>query len=264
MKKNKKDIIILVIVLLLSITLVIIPNFVYKTENNKENNYEIDNNNKTSDEIEQEYNENKEKLIIYQDQSTIDQLKKEYNISGDNELYQIETEKDGRKVINVKPSINYKVAFSGMIEEKMPSLEEIDRIFDKKYPQKSGIWINENSRKKIVHYLNNNSRLKANYYIDKEGYLQQNDEKRLTEIDKKVKKLIDSSKQYIISVASKCFMVDAVTGKIIEYRYNDLDTYQTYEYFEDKDKMLIFISENKENKLKEDEIFESVIKLLEL
>lgn len=59
-------------------------------------------------------------------------------------------------------------------------------------------------------------------------------------------------------------MIDVVTGKIIEYRFNDLEPYQTYEYFEDNNKMIIFLSENKEKKLTEDEIFNSIIRLLDV
>ena len=56
-------------------------------------------------------------------------------------------------------------------------------------------------------------------------------------------------------------MVDVVTGEIVENRYNDLEEYQTYEYFQDGDKIIIFISENLENRMTNDEIFDSLIEL---
>ena len=41
-----------------------------------------------------------------------------------------------------------------------------------------------------------------------------------------------------------------------------MDEYQTYQYFEDGDKKIIFITENQNNHLTVKEIIESVIELL--
>ena len=57
-------------------------------------------------------------------------------------------------------------------------------------------------------------------------------------------------------------MVDPVTGEIIENAYNDLEKYQTYEYFSDENRMIVFITENKDKKLTDNEIFESILNLL--
>ena len=57
-------------------------------------------------------------------------------------------------------------------------------------------------------------------------------------------------------------MVDAVNGKIVVNRYNDLEEYQTYEYIQYENKIIIFISENLENKLTSNEIFDSIIELV--
>lgn len=137
MKDYKKDIIILIIVLILVLIFVINQTNNNKNqENDKQNNYNVIDNYKTTEEIEKNYLNNKDNSVIYQDSSTIEQLKEEYKIEGDTSLYQVETENDGRKVINVKTSLNFKVAFAGMLNDKMPNLQEIDSIYDEKYPQK--------------------------------------------------------------------------------------------------------------------------------
>ena len=54
------------------------------------------------------------------------------------------------------------------------------------------------------------------------------------------------------------------TGEIVDNPYNELDRYQVYDYCKDEDKILIFISENKDKKLNEEEMFTSVIELLNI
>ena len=56
-------------------------------------------------------------------------LKEDIGVSGDTDLYQIQTEYDGNKTLDIKPEIQYKVAFAGIIEQKIPKLEDIDTIF---------------------------------------------------------------------------------------------------------------------------------------
>ena len=57
-------------------------------------------------------------------------------------------------------------------------------------------------------------------------------------------------------------MVDPVTGEIVKNPYEDLDSTQTYEYFEYEGDKVIFITENINRELTENEIFESIIKLI--
>ena len=261
--KNKKKIMLLAIILFIIICIGILTYNIFIAKIKKqENDYNVNKELNYTEKIEQEYLKNKENLITYQENSTIEELKKEYKINGNDELYQIETEKDGRRVINIKPIVNYKVSFSGMIKKNKPNFEEIDEIYEKSHPLKKGIWINTDSKEKIVKYLNQNSELKVKYYIDNEGYLKQETISELSDTDVIIQKLIDGNKLYLLNISSICYMIDIVSGQIIDYRYNDLDSYQTYEYFEDEDKMIIFISENREKKLKNDEIFNSLIELV--
>ena len=54
----------------------------------------------------------------------------------------------------------------------------------------------------------------------------------------------NGDKIYSITISSKCYIVDEITGEIQDYSFEDMDEYQTYEYFEDEEKMIICITEN--------------------
>lgn len=262
MFKNKKYVLIIFTIIIIVVIILVL------VINNQNRHHVIEEN---SDTVSKEFNNiqdqniinDKKDLEVVQDNQNIEQLKEEYKIIGDNELYQVEKEFDGREVLNIKPSINYKVAFAGMINPDIYELNQINNIFNDNHPKKNGIWINKNSREEMINYLNNNDILKANYSIDELGYLIQEKENELSTNDKLLGKLINSDKQVIICISSRCHMIDVVTGNVIEYRYNDLDSYQTYEYFEDENRIIIFISENTENKLKNEEIFDSLFKLFD-
>lgn len=258
MKINNK-----IILIILSIILVVTAITIVIYGKSKQNSIEKENEvNQISEDVIQDYLDTKNNSPMYKEEATLEELKNEYKITGEDYLYYIETESDGRKVINVKPNINYKVAFSGMINEKIPNLNEIDEIYEAKAPTQNGIWINSADREKIVTYLNNNEQLKAEYEVDSEGYLRIVKTENLSSTDEIIKNIINDDKQYILSISSKYYMVDVVTGKIVENRYNDLEEYQTYEYCQYENKMIIFISENLENRLTNDEIFTSLIELV--
>jgi hypothetical protein len=84
-------------------------------------------------------------------------------------------------------------------------------------------------------------------------------ENNANENDKKLQKALNSKKQYLISISSICYIVDDITGEILDYSFENMDKYQTYEYFEDENKDIIFITENKSNQLSEKEIVNSVL-----
>lgn len=255
---NKK-IIILISVIVIVFMLGII--FCIKTNKNTVDQVTDTETSQANEQAIERYEEMKNTSIMYDENSTLQDLKEEYKITGADNIYEIGTESDGRKVITVKADINYKVAFGGMIKKSKPSYEELDIIFQKNMPTKSGIWIESSDQSKIVSYLNNSKYLKSKYEINKEGYLQVVSANQQTEYDKKIEKIINSEEQYIISISSIYYMIDTVTGEIVDDPYNELDIYQTYAYCKDDDKTIIFISENKENKLTNDEIFISLIDL---
>ena len=99
-------------------------------------------------------NEMKQSSTMYDENANLTDLKQEYKMTGSDDLYEIQTEEDGRKVLNIKPDINYKVAFAGMIKDTIPEFSEIDSIYEENYPTNSGIWVEENSREQIVNLFN--------------------------------------------------------------------------------------------------------------
>lgn len=216
--------------------------------------------NRISQDIQNTYNQMKDNSVMYNENPNLSDLKNEYSITGEDSLYEIQTEYDGRKVITVKSNINYKVAFAGLIEKAKPTYTRIDKIFKENHPTKSGVWIEKDSKEKILQVLRNNCN--SEYEISEEGYLKIVNKNSQNDNDIKIEKAINGNEKYILSISSSCYMVDAVTGEIIENPYEDLDKYQTYEYFNDDNNMIIFITENSEGKLTENEIFESVLNLI--
>lgn len=206
------------------------------------------------------YDELKQNSEMYNQNATLEDLKEEYGATGEENLYDIETEYDGRKVLSIKASENFKVAFAGLIKNKKITLDETTKIFEDEYPTKSGIWIEEKSRDKILKYLNQN--LKSKYEIDKNGYLVIS-EKKDSNDDNKIEKIINGNKQYIIGINSKKYYIDAISGEILDNPFEEFDKYQTYAYSQDEDKMVICITENTEKKLEDKEIFDSVVSLME-
>lgn len=256
--KNKKKIFEILILIFIVIIFILLNYLNIKNKKKKEDNL----NNKTISNTELDYLEMKNDSVMYDENTTLEELKDEYKITGKDEIYDIETESDGRKVVNVKPTINYKVAFAGMMKNRKPSFEELESIFKEKSPTEKGIWILAKDREKILKYLNNNEKLNSKYDVDN-GYLKVTLSENLTDFDKKVEKLINSDNQYIFSISSKYYMVDPVTGEIVDNPYNELEEYQTYEYVECENRMIVFITENENKVMNNDDIFESIINLLE-
>ena len=240
----KKKIIIISILLIIVVG-IIIGVFARK----KKNNEDIIN-----------YDELKQNSEMYNESATLEDLKKEYGATGDENLYDIETEYDGRKVLAIKASENFKVAFAGLVENRKITLDEATKIFDDEYPTNNGIWVEEKSREKILNYLNQN--LNSKYEIDKNGYLTISSKKN-SDYDNKIEKIINSNKQYIIGINSKKYYIDAISGEILDNPCEEFDKYQTYAYCQDDDKIVICITENTSKKLSNKEIFDSVVSLME-
>lgn len=195
----------------------------------------------------------------------IEELKYNIGAIGKSEIYEVQKDNyTNNSVLKVKSDIKYKVAFAGMIEKSLPNINEIDEIFNSKYPLKSGIWIDKDSRKKFLDLLNNGNFFNSKYKIDDEGYLQIEQGNLSNEKDEILRSILNSEKQYIMDISSVCYIIDEITGEILEYSYESLDKYQTYEYFEEENKKIIFITENREKQLKEEEIVNSILNLLKI
>ena len=247
--KTKKKKIILVTMLLIILIIILILLFNKRIQkDNKQNNFE-------------QYGEQVDKnQIEYQPNVTVEELKNEIGATGNTDIYEVEQEYDGRNIITVKPNIKYKVAFAGMIKKTKPSMNELDNIVEEKLPHKTGIWVEEKSRDKILEIFNNGD-VNSKYLIDDDGYLKIDRKNNQNDNDKKIEKIIKGKKQYILDISSVCYIVDDITGEILDYNFENMDKYQTYEYFEDGDKSIVFVTENSTNVLINLEIFESIIKL---
>lgn len=195
----------------------------------------------------------------------IEELKDNIGATGESEIYEVQKDNyTNSNVLIVKSDIKYKVAFAGLIKKSLPNINEIDEILNSKYPLKNGIWIEKDSRKKVIELLNNDHFFNSKYKIDDEGYLQIEQKNNSNEKDEILSNILNSEKQYIIDISSICYIVDEITGKILEYSFESLDKYQIYEYFEEENKKIIFITENKEKQLKEEEIVNSILNLLKI
>lgn len=108
---------------------------------------------KNKNDIDKTYNEMKQNSLMYNNTATVDDLKEEYGMSGNDDLYDVETEYDGRQVLKVKATENFKVAFAGLVNGTKNSIENSSEIFENEYPTENGIWIEKNSREKIENIL---------------------------------------------------------------------------------------------------------------
>lgn len=174
----------------------------------------------------------------------------------DSEIYEVKTEYDGREIITVKPTIQYKVAMAGAIKNGKPDFLEIDNLLEQA-PNKSGIWIEKNSRERFLNIINSITSL--NYTIDNEGYLKQEQTSNLNELDKTIKKVMNNKKIYSISINSIAYLVDEVTGNIEEYPFEEIDPEQSYEIFETENAILYIINSNTRKKLSDKDIIEEVL-----
>lgn len=184
-------------------------------------------------------------------------LKEDIGVSGDTDLYQIQTEYDGNKTLDIKPEIQYKVAFAGIIEQKIPKLEDIDSIFYTKYPKDYGIWIDSTSREKFLTMLKENTN--NEYEITEEGFLKIKKENNSTDIDNSLKEMIQSNKRYIITISGIYYEIDRVTGKILDNFYEDMDPMQATKNVDNKDDIIIYLTTNTEKRLTTKEILYELI-----
>ena len=196
-----------------------------------------------------------------EEKKEIDEIKANFGISGNAELYEIQND-NNIEIPVIKSSIKYKVAFSGMIKNTEPDISKIDEIIKESHPKNAGIWIEEKSRDKFLKLIENNTN--STYTIDKLGYLRIKNIENPNENDNKLENAINGNKFYAFSVSSTCYIIDDVTGEVLDYCFENLDKYQIYEYFYDNDKYVIFINENKNKQLPENEIFESLVNLISL
>lgn len=241
MKKN------ILIVLLLVIVVVIAIVFIF---NNKKENSDQ---NILQNEIKSDEFVNR---MVSTDANEINAIKNEINATGETDIYQIEEEYDGRKIIQVKPDIQYQVALAGIIKNGIPAEDEINTILEQA-PTSSGMWISESSREKFMELLNSNNIV--DFEITNEGYLKCNKQENLTEQEEKLKNLAESNKLYVIDMSGKTYQRDYISGEVIEYPFEEMDPYQVLEPYEIDDSIILGVTSNKENRLSNKEILDAII-----
>lgn len=247
MKKNK-------IILVVMGVLLIVFIFYFINVNKKEYNNDLN-------VLNSSYKEVDGNDIGYQENISIEDLKKETSITGNDEIYEIQKEYDGRKVLVVKPSFKYSVAFTGAMKKALPKMDELDQVLNDNLPQNNGIWVEESSRSRVLELFNKSNNTESSYCVNEEGYLEIEEKNSQSDIDRKIENVINGDRQFILDVSSVCYIIDDVTGEILDYNFENLDRYQTYEYFEDDGKFIVFITQNSYNQLDDGEIFDSIVRL---
>ena len=245
--KNKK--IIIGIILIIIICLIVFSIILIKNNGNNatnENNF-----------VNDYSNINKENETSYQENTTVGELKNETGLTGDDSLYQIDTEFDGRKILNIKADIQYKVALAGVLQNSMPEYDNIDNIIEEAALTKTGIWIEKNSREKFINLLENIT--ESQYEVSEDGFLNVVNKEKQNEYDKKIEEIINGENQYLIQITDKYYELDTVTGEVTEYPYQRLDSYQTYDVVESENNRIYFLNTNDQNKLSNEDIIKDVI-----
>ena len=251
--KNKKYIIIglAIIVIILIVALIIF----FSRKNNEDGNnmVMVSENNVT--------NENTENNTSIVDQDTsnqnvveIENMKNEINATGNTDIYYVDEEYDGRKILQVKPDVQFDVDLAGIIKNTMPEENEISELVGKA-PTDNGIWISEQSRESFSDLLKNNNINDFTIYDD--GYLQINNSEN-NDMANKLVKMINSDKLYIINMTGTAYERDYISGEITEYPFEDMDPYQAIEPYQKDNKIILEITTNKMQRLSESEILDAV------
>jgi len=250
MKKEKKKIIIgvvIAIIIVIAVAVVIILNIGTNSKSENEQNEDWEN----------PYTEIDKNEIQYQEDASIDELKNETGLTADSNLYEVNTEYDGRKVLSIKANIQYKVAFAGIMKGQAPKIDEVDSIIQENHPTENGVWIDKQSRSKFLELLKDNTN--SEYEINESGYLIIKNKNQQNENDKNLERFINSSKCLVITISSIYYEVDNVTGEVVEYPFETLDDYQTYNQVMSDNNIIFVITSNKNKKLTNQEILEDLL-----
>lgn len=232
---NYKKIIPIIIICILTIIII-----AFITSNSHED--VVDVNNTTNNEIKYDTN-------------IIENIKNEINSTADTNMFQVETEYDGRPIIQIKPEIQYTTVLAGIIENKKPEESEIEEIL-KKAPTETGVWISEQSRENFLNLLSKNNI--NNFSIDDNGYLKI-DKTSNDNNSKQLENMINSEYLYIVDMSGTCYMRDDVSGEIIEYPFEEMDPYQLIEPFSDENNIIFVMTTNSENLMTDEEMLDGLL-----
>ena len=201
--------------------------------------------------------EQNEENIIANDKNLINEIKEEINATGDTNIYEVKKEYDGRKIIQIKPNIQFETALAGILKNAMFEEDEIETLLENK-PKYNGIWISNNSREKFLELLEKNNI--DNYIIDENGYLKlektnNNQQEKNTIIENAIK----SDNLYIIDITGTSYIRDEITGNITQYPFEKMDPYQILNTDDNENATILEITTNEKNKVSNKEILQEIL-----
>lgn len=154
---NKKALIICIIVVLIIILAIFMIKLNNLGKDDKKNN-DIEN----TALVESKNDKEKVNANFIEDSSSyqytteeVEKIKKEINATANTDIYRIEEEPGGRKILQVKPEIQFNVDLAGIIKNGKHEEDELNEIL-KKIPNSTGIWISNQSRETFLGLLKNN------------------------------------------------------------------------------------------------------------
>lgn len=254
MKKRRYIILGIITLLVISIIFIIFIKIGNKNTNKSENIVENNTENPSSSDVEILETNTVENTINNIEE--IEDIKNEINSTANTDIYQIEEEKDGRKILQIKPEVKFFVDLAGILKNDKPAENELNQLIEN-MPTKTGIWISKQSREEFLQLLKKNNI--ENFIINDEGYLQI-DKNTENSIAKKLENMINSSKLYIINMTGIAYERDYISGEIVEYPFEDMDPYQIIEAYEEENKIILEVTSNKKQKLTDKEILDTIIK----
>lgn len=201
--------------------------------------------------------EQNEEKIIANDKNLINEIKEEINATGDTNIYEVKKEYDGRKIIQIKPNIQFETALAGILKNAMFEEDEIETLLENK-PKYNGIWISNNSREKFLELLEKNNI--DNYIIDENGYLKlektnSNQQEENTIIENAIK----SDNLYIIDITGTSYIRDEITGNITQYPFEKMDPYQILNTYDNENATILEITTNEKNKVSNKDILQEIL-----
>lgn len=257
MKVNKK-IVIPVIILLVIVAIVVI--FYMRTRDNSDKQIVTDNQTETqNNETKQEENLSEQNEVensnSEEENERINKVKEQYGFTGDNSLY---TESNNE--LSIKPSIAYRTALIGSLEQRKPTYEEINSINVNGEPQNAGIWISPQSRQIFLNCINS---VENSFEIDENGYLKIKSGFN-SKYSQKINQIEQENSLVIVDMTGIDYIVDVVTGNIFKNEFEAMDPYMIYEYFdyEEANKSIIILNSNQMKRLSNQEIIDTMMEVI--
>lgn len=189
------------------------------------------------------------------DKETIHEIKEEINATADTDMYQIQEEYDGRRILQIRSSIQFETVLAGILKQGQPLENEIQELL-KEQPKQAGIWIAKQSREAFLSLLKDNEI--NGYAINEEGYLYVTEEQDKEEANK-LKEVMQSNQLYIIDISGTSYKRDDLSGEIIEEPFEKMEPYQAVDVYQEGDMMILEVTTNEKGILSKQEILEDIL-----